>query len=123
QQETGMAVALITHDLAVVAERCRRVAVMYAGQVVEIGPTADVIGAPLHPYTKGLIACLPRLDDLERELVPIKGQVPDLVGIDGGCRFRNRCPLAIPACAEPVALEEKMVGRKARCIRSGEATP
>src|SRR5690606_28365338 len=99
QAETGMAVALVTHDLAVVSERCQRVAVMYAGQVVETGATSAVIARPAHPYTLGLIACLPSLDDPERELVPIEGQVPDLLTVGIGCRFRNRCPLAVPACA------------------------
>jgi len=120
RREDGLAVALITHDLAVVAERCTRVVVMYAGQVVEGGPTAEVIAAPRHPYTRGLLDSLPRLEDPDRPLHPIPGQVPDLARVDAGCRFRNRCALAVPACAQPVALAEVAPGRLSRCIRAAE---
>jgi oligopeptide/dipeptide ABC transporter ATP-binding protein len=118
--EQGLAVAMITHDLAVVAERCPRVMVMYAGQVVETGPTAEVIAAPRHPYTRGLMESLPRLEDPDRPLHPIPGQVPDLATVDAGCRFRNRCFMAIPACAQPVALAPAGEARLSRCIRAAE---
>jgi oligopeptide/dipeptide ABC transporter ATP-binding protein len=118
--ETGMALALITHDLGVVAERCARVLVMYAGQVVETGPTEAVIARPLHPYTMGLLASLPSLADPDRRLDAIPGQVPDLVGIDAGCRFRARCAMALPGCAAPVALREVAPGRHSRCLRAPE---
>ncbi len=121
--EQGLAVAMITHDLAVVAERCARVMVMYAGQVVETGPTAEVIARPRHPYTRGLMESLPRLEDPERPLHPIPGQVPDLAAVDAGCRFRNRCALALPACAQPVALAEAGTGRLSRCLRAAEVSP
>jgi oligopeptide/dipeptide ABC transporter ATP-binding protein len=120
REETGLAVAMITHDLGVVAERCARVMVMYAGQVVETGPTAAVIAAPRHPYTRGLMASLPSLEDPDRPLHAIPGQVPDLARVDAGCRFRNRCPLAIEACAQPVALREVAPGRASRCLRAEE---
>jgi oligopeptide/dipeptide ABC transporter ATP-binding protein len=120
RREDGLAVALITHDLAVVAERCSRVIVMYAGQVVESGPTAEVIAAARHPYTRGLLNSLPRLEDPDRPLHPIPGQVPDLARVDSGCRFRNRCALAVSDCAAPVALMEIGPGRQSRCIRAAE---
>jgi oligopeptide/dipeptide ABC transporter ATP-binding protein len=122
REETGLAVAMITHDLGVVAERCARVMVMYAGQVVETGPTAEVIASPRHPYTRGLMASLPSLEDPDRTLHAIPGQVPDLARVDAGCRFRNRCPLAIEACAQPVALREVAPGRASRCLRAEEVT-
>jgi oligopeptide/dipeptide ABC transporter ATP-binding protein len=120
REETGLAVAMITHDLGVVAERCARVMVMYAGQVVETGPTAEVIAAPRHPYTRGLMASLPSLEDPDRPLHAIPGQVPDLARVDAGCRFRNRCPLALEACAQPVALRTVAPGRASRCLRAEE---
>jgi oligopeptide/dipeptide ABC transporter ATP-binding protein len=116
--EQGLAVAMITHDLAVVAERCPRVMVMYAGQVVESGPTAEVIASPRHPYTRGLVESLPRLDDPDRPLHPIPGQVPDLARLDAGCRFRNRCGFAVAACAQPIALAPVGEARLSRCIRA-----
>ena len=121
--EDGLALALITHDLAVVAERCPRVMVMYAGQVVETGPTAEVVARPRHPYTRGLIESLPRLEDPDRTLHPIPGQVPDLARVDDGCRFRNRCAMALPACAGPTPLVDIGAGRASRCLRAGELAP
>ncbi|MCC7284405.1 MAG: ABC transporter ATP-binding protein [Acetobacteraceae bacterium] len=121
--EAQLAVAMITHDLAVVAERCPRVLVMYAGQVVETGPTAEVIAAPRHPYTRGLMQSLPQLEDPDRPLYPIPGQVPDLAAVDAGCRFRNRCALALPACANPIALAPVGPGRASRCIRAADVVP
>jgi oligopeptide/dipeptide ABC transporter ATP-binding protein len=120
RRDDGLAIALITHDLAVVAERCARVVVMYAGQVVESGPTAEVIAAPRHPYTRGLLESLPRLEDPDRPLHPIPGQVPDLARVDAGCRFRNRCALAVTDCAQPVPLAAVGPGRLSRCIRAAE---
>ena len=118
--EGWLAVAMITHDLAVVAERCERVMVMYAGQVVESGPTAEVIAEPRHPYTRGLMESLPRLDQPDRALHPIPGQVPDLAAVDAGCRFRNRCGMAVGACAAPVPLRAIAEARLSRCIRAEE---
>ncbi|PZW39386.1 peptide/nickel transport system ATP-binding protein [Humitalea rosea] len=123
RREDGLALALITHDLAVVAERCPRVMVMYAGQVVESGPTEAVIARPRHPYTRGLLESLPRLEDPDRPLHPIPGQVPDLARLDPGCRFRNRCGMAIAECAAPVTLQPAGEGRLSRCIRAPEMAP
>jgi oligopeptide/dipeptide ABC transporter ATP-binding protein len=95
QKETGMAVILITHDLGVVAETCDELAVMYAGRLVERGPVEAVFARPLHPYTKGLLACLPKLDHPPKTLLPvIPGMVPSLRDLPEGCRFAARCPNA-----------------------------
>ena len=117
RRRLGMSVVLISHDLGVVAEHCDRVAVMYAGQVVETGPTARVIEAPLHPYTQGLLRSIPLLSDPDRPIEPIAGQVPDLIGLAETCRFMPRCPLAAPACGRRVDLRTAGPDRAARCIR------
>jgi len=116
----GMAVVLITHDLGVVAEHCDRVMVMYAGQVVEEGPTGQVIGQPRHPYTRGLLASIPRPALRGQPLTPIRGQVPDLVGLPPQCRFHSRCPLARPECLVEVPMLDAGPGRRARCLRLEE---
>jgi oligopeptide/dipeptide ABC transporter ATP-binding protein len=92
-------VILITHNLGVVAETCSHVAVMYAGNVVERGPVAQVIGAPAHPYTRALLASVPRRETKRGELQGLPGAVPDLVRPPPGCRFAPRCPRATAACA------------------------
>ncbi|MDO8884381.1 MAG: ABC transporter ATP-binding protein [Pseudotabrizicola sp.] len=118
--QMGMAVALITHDLGVVAEHCDRVMVMYAGQVVEEGPTDDVIGHPRHPYTRGLLASIPRPAMRGQPLTPIVGQVPNLMGLAPQCRFHSRCPLAQPSCLVEVPMLPVGPGRRARCLRLEE---
>jgi oligopeptide/dipeptide ABC transporter ATP-binding protein len=97
-EQQDMATLLITHDLGVVAEVCDRVAVMYAGRIVEYGDVESVFTDPRHPYTKGLLDCIPdpRLD--EDELSPIGGQVPELHALPEGCHFADRCPFAVGAC-------------------------
>jgi oligopeptide/dipeptide ABC transporter ATP-binding protein len=112
----GMSVVLITHDLGVVAEYCDRVAVLYAGQIIESGPTRQVIGAPQHPYTTGLLRSAPVLSDLDRPICPIEGQVPDLIDLPPGCRFLPRCPLAREACHKPVPVYAFGEGRTSRCV-------
>ncbi len=112
----GMSVVLITHDLGVVADYCDRVAVMYAGQIVEAGRTADIIGSPRHPYTEGLLASVPDLHNLDRPIRPIEGQVPDLIDLPPGCRFLPRCPKARPDCAKPVPMRAVGEGRNVRCV-------
>ncbi len=93
QRETGMAVILITHDLGVVAETCDDVAVMYAGRIAERGPVHEIFARPLHPYTQGLIRCLPKLDHPPKTPLPvIPGMVPGLRDMPTGCRFASRCP-------------------------------
>jgi oligopeptide/dipeptide ABC transporter ATP-binding protein len=116
----GMSVVLITHDLGSVAEHTDRVAVMYAGQVVETGPTGNILSAPKHPYTQGLLLSRPRLSDLGASPRPIDGQAPDPADLPAGCRFRPRCPLAIAACTAPVPLFQVGANRESRCIRFAE---
>ena len=88
----------VTHDLAVVAETCDRVAVMYAGQVVETGTVDEVFRRPRHPYTLGLLRSVPQFDVLRHSLDSIPGQPPDLVKPPSGCRFHSRCPYAQDDC-------------------------
>ena len=116
----GMSVVLITHDLGVVAGHCDRVMVMYAGQVVEEGPVATVIGAPRHPYTRGLLASIPRPALRGQPIHPIAGQVPELIGLPPQCRFLDRCPEASAACRAPVAMRAAAPGHHVRCVRVTE---
>jgi oligopeptide/dipeptide ABC transporter ATP-binding protein len=98
QAELGMAVLLITHDLGVVAETAHRVAVMYAGRVVEEAPVFELFERPRHPYTAGLLRSRPRLDVGGGKLVPIEGSVPDALHVPPGCAFHPRCPHAVERC-------------------------
>ena len=102
----GMAVLLITHDLGIVAGRADRVAVMYAGRLVEEATTAELFARPSHPYTKGLLASVPRITGAVTRLTPIAGTVPAPTAWPAGCRFHPRCPAALPRCAtdDPPAL-------------------
>ncbi|MDP7538265.1 MAG: ABC transporter ATP-binding protein [Candidatus Poseidoniia archaeon] len=95
KQEAGLTVLLITHDLGVVAELCDRVAVMYAGTIVETAPVEELFSDPKHPYTQGLLAALPGASET---LAPVPGRVPDLLAPPSGCRFHPRCPLAVDRC-------------------------
>ena len=118
-RDLGMAVLLITHDLSVVAQVCHSVRVMYLGQVVEEAVTNELFSAPLHPYTQGLLACIPRLDaDKSAPLHVIPGVVPPLSDVPEGCRFCTRCPYADARCRaqEPPAVEAKP-GHKVKCWR------
>lgn len=120
QRDTGMALLLITHDLGVVAHVAGRMAVMYAGEVVETGPVDRVITRPAHPYTEALLRCLPVQASRDMPLVPIPGVVPALFGPLEGCTFRNRCTHAMPACAGPVPWR-KDGGHGYRCLLEGAA--
>ena len=117
QAEMGMAVMLITHDLGIVAGAADRVVVMYAGQVVETAGTTDLFAGPLHPYTAGLLASVPRLDGGRGELTGIPGTVPPATSWPVGCRFHPRCPHAWDRCRtqEPPLLEGPRPGQSARC--------
>ena len=115
----GMSVVLITHDLGVVAEYCDRIAVMYAGQVVETGPTWDVIENPQHPYTQGLLGSIPRLSDLSRRIEPIRGTVPNLIDLPRQCRFLSRCPQSQARCRSVIAMRDCGIGRQVRCVLPG----
>ena len=97
QRETGLAMIFVTHDLGIVAKLCDRVAVMYAGRIVETGRTRDIFDRPRHPYTIGLLNCLPTLRRGREPLAAIEGQPPDLAKLPAGCRFAARCPLVEPA--------------------------
>ncbi len=119
QKEFNMGLILITHDLGVVARMADRVAVMYCGQVVETGIAKDVFNDPKHPYTRGLMDCIPVPGKMKpgRKLGSIPGLVPTPIGNLHGCLFRNRCPYALPKCAaEDIALIELKPGRTVRCI-------
>ena len=97
--ERGAAVMLITHDMGVIAETAQRVAVMYAGRIVEIGPVREVIHAPRHPYTVGLMGSIPRISAEHKHLVQIEGSMPRLNAIPPGCPFNPRCPKRFARCA------------------------
>ena len=116
QAERGMAVLLITHDLGVVAELCHRVAVIYAGRIVEMAPVASLFARPLHPYTRGLLQCLPHPSRFGQPLASIEGVPPDLRHERSGCRFAPRCSYAVPACrVQEPGLEEREPGHFVAC--------
>ena len=98
QSETDMAILFITHDFGVVARMCNRVAVMYAGRIVECGPVAQILERPSHPYTQALIASVPKLADATGKLTTIDGQPPSLMNLPPGCRFAPRCAHADARC-------------------------
>jgi oligopeptide/dipeptide ABC transporter ATP-binding protein len=101
QDESGMSIILITHDLGVIAEACDDVLVMYAGRVAEQGKVDDVFNRPAHPYTRGLLASIPRLEyPRKTRLRTIEGMVPGLLDLPAGCRFNNRCGFAQDRCRE-----------------------
>ena len=114
QGELGLALVLISHDIAAIAETCMRVAVMYAGQIVEHGPTREVFRRPAHPYTRALVAAVPSLH--ARALVAIQGSAPDLHAPLPGCRFAPRCPSAAAICRDmPPPVIDLADGHSARC--------
>lgn len=99
-KEQGAAVMLVTHDMGVIAETCDRVAVLYAGRVAEIGPVADVIHRPAHPYTQGLMGSIPAMDEDRERLLQIDGAMPRLNAIPRGCAFNPRCPQVFEKCRQ-----------------------
>jgi peptide/nickel transport system ATP-binding protein len=115
-RESGTALIWITHDLSVVAGLADRICVMYAGRIVEQGTVDEVLDAPLHPYTHGLIGSVPSRNRRGAPLAQIPGMTPALVNLPPGCAFRTRCPRAAPACAEEPNLESKGNGRLVRCF-------
>jgi oligopeptide/dipeptide ABC transporter ATP-binding protein len=120
QRDMGMAVVLITHDLGVVAETADHVAVMYAGRVVEYCDVRSAFRKPLHPYTAGLQASLPRLGAVQDRLRVIPGTVPNPAKFPIGCRFHPRCPVAQNRCLEDPDLLEIEAGHLSRCLRASE---
>jgi peptide/nickel transport system ATP-binding protein len=116
RRDTGTAIILITHDLGVVAELCHRVAIIYAGRIVEMAPVASIFSAPMHPYTRGLLRCLPHPSRFGQPLSSIDGAPPDLRQIGGGCRFAPRCPYVRESCrGEEPALIEREPGHLVAC--------
>ena len=116
--EMGMSLILITHNLGVVARYAQRVYVMYAGKIIESGSATDIYHHPCHPYTAGLLASVPRLDEVRKtRLVPIEGQPPDLICPPSGCPFQPRCQYAIEKCAvEKPSLCECGTGHSSACF-------
>ena len=113
--ELGLALILISHDLSVLAETCDRIAVMYAGRIVETGPVDQVFSAPQHPYTKRLLESLPVIGGSRTLATPIPGGPPDPTEAPSGCSFRPRCPYAAERCAEEPALREVAPAQSAAC--------
>ena len=117
REKSNMALILITHDLAVVAEVCDRVLVMYAGQLVETGSLEDIFYRPQHPYTQGLLASVPRMDrPADDELHFIPGNPPNLMDLGSGCHFRERCSKVMDVCSEDPPLQVAQDGRMSRCF-------
>ena len=121
RDELGMAILIITHNMGVIAEVADRVLVMYAGRVVEQSPAADLFDAPRHPYTKGLLACVPTLQQDRHRLIAIPGSLPEPARRPSGCRFAPRCTYRIEACRTaipPLVMQRK--DRAVACIRADE---
>ncbi|MEM1382184.1 MAG: ABC transporter ATP-binding protein [Pseudomonadota bacterium] len=123
QQEIGMAMILVTHDLGVVSRVAHKVAVMYAGEVVEYGPVEDIFRRPAHPYTRGLLDCIPVPGRTEpgARLGAIPGIVPSLIGSVNGCAFRDRCPMADTRCGDAAPMHNIGRGHDYRCWHAPEA--
>ncbi len=118
QGELDMAMVLITHDLGIVSEYAKRVVVMYAGRVIETAPAAAIFAGPVHPYTQGLLASIPRLSGPITRLDAIPGQVPPPDRMPRGCRFAPRCRYAVAACGDAIPqLTSRGPDRTAACIR------
>jgi oligopeptide/dipeptide ABC transporter ATP-binding protein len=116
KQRLGMAILLITHNLGIVGDMADRVAVMYAGQIVEMAPAKELLRRPLHPYTRALIASVPKLRGDADRLTAIPGNVPRIGNFPPGCRFAPRCPMARPECSQKIhELAEVETGRWVRC--------
>jgi oligopeptide/dipeptide ABC transporter ATP-binding protein len=121
QTELKLAILLITHDLGIVAEMAHRVAVMYAGQIVEQADCRPLFAQPMHPYTRALLASLPQLAAAgSSRLTAIAGTVPDPSQLPPGCRFAPRCPLEAEQCQRPQEGLERKPGHWVRCCRAGE---
>lgn len=121
QEERGMGLVLITHDLGVVADVADKIAVMYAGRIVESAEVHDIYRQPAHPYTEGLLASIPRVDMKGQDLAAIKGLPPNLLQLPSGCEFAPRCPYAMDKCrAERPTKQEIVPGRFVTCHRAEE---
>lgn len=121
QRDYQLSLLLITHDLAIVAQMATRVLVMYAGQIVETATAEQLFRAPRHPYTRGLLACVPT-SATQRHLGTLAGMVPTLVERFTGCRFADRCPFVVEACrSTPPPLTWRGAGHAVRCLRAAES--
>jgi oligopeptide/dipeptide ABC transporter ATP-binding protein len=109
QQATGVAIIFVTHNLGIVARMCNKLAVMYAGKIVESGGVRDLFNAAQHPYTKALLGSMPKLGS-KGKLAAIPGQPPDLVALPRGCAFHPRCPEAMPHCTLEAPPETRLAG-------------
>ena len=118
KRTSDAAIILITHDLGVVAEVCDEVAVMYAGEIVERAPADALFEAPEHPYTVGLLASIPRLDERADRLAAIDGVLPDMTAPPIGCRFADRCPFVLEECRAAPPPVVDLGGRWSRCLRA-----
>lgn len=116
RRQSNTAIVLITHDLGVVAGLCDRVLVMYAGEIVEYGTVEQIYYQPKHPYTRGLLDSVPRLDDVDDQVLhAIPGHPPNLLDLPSGCCFRSRCSEAFDACGEKPEIRVSDAGQKVRC--------
>jgi peptide/nickel transport system ATP-binding protein len=120
-RDHGTAVMLITHDMGVIAETADRVAVMYAGRIVEIGPVGDVIHRPVHPYTVGLMGSIPSIVDDRAQLTQIDGTMPRLDAVPAGCAFHPRCPKVLDRCRHELPVLIDVGATRAACWRAHEA--
>ncbi|MDP7335219.1 MAG: ABC transporter ATP-binding protein [SAR324 cluster bacterium] len=119
KKSLGMSVVIISHDIGVVAQNCEKIAIMYAGQVIEIGPSKSVIHKPKHPYTSGLLRSIPNLSKLDQRITPIKGNMPNPINPPGHCRFLERCSLPIESCKSPIKMYHFGNSRSVRCVHNG----
>jgi peptide/nickel transport system ATP-binding protein len=123
RRATGSALMLITHNLALISEHCDRVAVMYAGEIVELALTPQLFAAPRHPYTRALIGSMPHQHISQRRLAPLAGLPPIVIGERAGCRFAPRCPARMERCTqEAPAMREVAPGHAVRCFLHEEAS-
>jgi len=117
RRERGLAILFITHDFGVVSQLCDRVAVMYAGQIVEQGPTETILKSPSHPYTSRLMACVPKIGRGQGRLDTIPGLPPSLDKIPRGCAFASRCAMAVEACrSTDIKMAATTNNTQVRCI-------
>ena len=123
RERNRMAIMLITHDLGVIAEMADHVVVMYAGKVVEASDVITVFEHPHHPYSKGLLASIPRMGQKRQRLEVIKGVVPNPLNLPTGCLFKRRCPYAMPICDTPPPFQEVAPGHVSRCWLTPEGSP
>jgi len=120
-QDHGTAIILVTHDLGLAAEFCDRIAVMYAGRIVEQGTVDEIVEAPRHPYTQGLLNCRPRIGERQQSIRPINGNVPSLANLPNSCAFASRCSFVKDACNEgPIPLFETEPGHLDRCLLTSD---